>query len=108
MVTPARFERATFPLGGGRSIQLSYGAIDGAALSPDRGLHRRDARCSREGYPHSAAGPRPLRCVPLTDQRISSSGKPLTSSSSALICTRNGSSADSGSALGPSQRAWSG
>ncbi len=27
MVTPARFERATFPLGGGRSIQLSYGAI---------------------------------------------------------------------------------
>ena len=27
LVTPARFERATFPLGGGRSIQLSYGAI---------------------------------------------------------------------------------
>lgn len=27
VVTPARFERATFPLGGGRSIQLSYGAI---------------------------------------------------------------------------------
>lgn len=28
MVTPARFERTTCPLGGDRSIQLSYGAID--------------------------------------------------------------------------------
>ena len=27
MVTPARFERTTCPLGGDRSIQLSYGAL---------------------------------------------------------------------------------
>ncbi len=27
MVTPARFERTTYRLGGGCSIQLSYGAL---------------------------------------------------------------------------------
>lgn len=31
MVPPARFERATFPLGGGRSIQLSYRGAAGLA-----------------------------------------------------------------------------
>ncbi len=52
MVTPARFERTTCPLGGDRSIQLSYGAI-GAILA--RSGPRHDAR-TRKPWP--AGGPR--------------------------------------------------
>ena len=49
MVTPARFERAAFPLGGGRSIQLSYGAM----AADDKGLGgRRRCCCANE---HGAA-----------------------------------------------------
>ena len=32
MVPPARFQRATFRLGGGRSMQLSYGSLTGILI----------------------------------------------------------------------------
>ena len=50
MVAPARFERATFPLGGGRSIQLSYGARVANYRSKPT-LVRRSARLPRSGGP---------------------------------------------------------
>ena len=36
MASPARFERATFRLGGGCSIQLSYGRIFNAVILPKK------------------------------------------------------------------------
>ena len=59
MVTPARFERTTCPLGGDRSIQLSYGARARIVAWP---LRRAQAgrRAAGPAAGASNGGPRPV------------------------------------------------
>src|SRR5690606_41951464 len=54
MVPPARFERTTFPLGGGLSIQLSYGGISALIFAC------RAWTCQNADRPTTVRGPVPI------------------------------------------------